>query len=56
MVEALKVIEEKVLDSYSFDLELDKGKIYNLVSSTEKIGFSYEFFIQSINEVDLPKY
>ena len=51
-----RVIEEKLVDSYSFELELDKGKIYNLISSTEKNGFSYEFYIQSINEFDLPKY
>ena len=50
-----RIIEEKMLDSYEFDLELNKGKIYNLVSSLGKNGFSYEFFIQSIKETILPK-
>lgn len=49
-----KTFEEKILDSYTFDLELDKGKIYSLITSSEKGGFSYEFLIQSDEENNLP--
>ena len=51
-----RIIDEQTLDSYEFDLELDKGKIYHLDSSSEKNGFSYEIYIQSINENNLPNY
>jgi len=51
-----RIIEEKILNSYEFDVELNKGKIYNIVSSTENNGFSYEIYIQSIKEIDLPKF
>ena len=50
-----RVIEEKSLDSYEINLILNKGKIYHLISSSEKGGFSYEFYIQAINEINLPK-
>ena len=50
-----KVSEGKVLDSYIFDLELTKGKIYNLDSSLGKHNFSYEFYIQSTKENNLPE-
>lgn len=50
-----KITEEKILDSYSVDLDVDKGKTYHLTSSIEKNDFSYEFFIQSIKEENLPK-
>lgn len=50
-----RVIQGKTLDSYKFNLELDKGKIYHLISSSDKCGFSYEFYIQSTNEEDLPQ-
>ena len=50
-----RILEEKIDDSYEFDLELDRGKIYHLNSSTEKNGFSYEIYIQSIKEINLPK-
>ena len=46
---------EKCLDSYEFSLELNKGKIFSFSSSTEKGGFSYDFYIQSLNEAYLPK-
>ena len=51
-----RIIENKTLDSYIFYLELYKGKIYDLVSSLEKNGFSYEIIIQSIIEDNLPEY
>ena len=51
-----RIVEEKILNSYEFDVELNKGKIYNIVSSTENNGFSYEIYIQSIKENDLPKF
>ena len=51
-----KIIDAKIIDSYKFNLELNKGKIYHLESSTCKNCFSYEFFIQSMNEKDLPNF
>ena len=51
-----RFINGKTLGTYSFDLELDKGKLYKVISSTEKNGYSYEFYIQAINEVNLPKF
>ena len=50
-----RIIEKKCIGSYKFTLELNKGKTYSLNSSTEKGGFSYEFYIQSINEINLPE-
>ena len=50
-----RIIEKKTLDSYIFYLELNKGQIYDLESSSEKNGFSYEFIIQSILEGNLPE-
>ena len=49
-----RILEEEYIDAYEFDLELEKGKKYHLKSSLEKNGFSYEFYIQSINEDNLP--
>ena len=50
-----RIEKEKCLDSYEFSLELNKGKIYSFNSSMEKGGFSYDFYIQSLNEAYLPK-
>ena len=50
-----KVEKEQSLECYTFILELNKGKIYHLDSSLEKNGFSYEFYIQSNNEINLPQ-
>ena len=50
-----KIENEKVLDYYSFKLDVEKGKIYNLNTSSEKYGFSYEIIINSINEDNLLK-
>ena len=50
-----RIEKEKSLDSYEFSLELNKGKIYSFNSSMEKGGFSYDFYIQSLNEAYLPK-
>ena len=51
-----RVFEDKILDSYSFDIELIKGKIYYLDSLLGKNDFSYEFYIQSLKENNLPEF
>ena len=50
-----KIINKKIIESFDFSVEINKGKNNIIHTSFDKGGFCYQLYIKSINSQKLPK-